>query len=172
MIQSSVLAFHDFMEKSLDRHKAILQSSSELYDKLSQEVADTRGAISDMVVGICQDISTFQESTLYQLTTLQESINQWPASDHLHRQPPHDNASLLSELGSHTDLRWGSTNITASAHKDILTEFEHDLEGERDWSPTGNVIADILQPLSWTAWVARVALRMWTGAITVAWPIR
>ncbi|KAG1881316.1 hypothetical protein F4604DRAFT_1922339 [Suillus subluteus] len=105
-IQSSVLAFHDFMEKSLDRHKAILQCSSS------------------------------------------------------------------TNLDQHTDLSWGSVNITAHAHKDVLAEFERNLERDRDGSPTGNVVDDILQPLPGTARLARVALRMWTGAITVAWPTR
>jgi hypothetical protein len=173
-IQSSVRAFHDFMEKSMDHHKTILRRSDVLYEKLSQEVADTRGDISDLVVGICQDISTFQESTLCQLTALQDSLHQleWPASDHLHRHPPHNNATLLSELGSRTNLSWGSAGTAAHARQDALTEFECNSERDHNRSPTGTVVGDISRPLSWSARLAKVALRMWTGAIAVAWPTR
>jgi len=160
------------MAKSLDHHKAILQCGSILYQKLSQEVADTRGEISDMVVGICQHISTFQESTVNELTALQDSINQWPTSDHLHRQPTHGNATLLSELGSHTDLGWGSTNTTAQAHDDVFTEFELNLERDsRDHLPAGSVMDDPSRPLRLpcAARLARVASQTWTGHITVPW---
>ncbi|KAG1791793.1 hypothetical protein EV424DRAFT_1354776 [Suillus variegatus] len=62
-IESSVLAFHDVMAKSLDHHREILKYGSILYQKLSQEVADMRVEIGDIVAGLCQHISMFQEST-------------------------------------------------------------------------------------------------------------
>ncbi|KAG1882113.1 hypothetical protein F4604DRAFT_1678547 [Suillus subluteus] len=146
-IESSVLAFHNFMEKSLDHQKAILQCGSILYQKLSQEVAKTRGEIGDMVVGICQHISVFQESTINELTALQDSISQWPNSKHCPGQPMHpENATLLSELEMHMDLGWGPINHANHTHTDDFTEFElnSDKGSHGDCPPTSTSIVDDL----------------------------
>ncbi|KAG1849378.1 hypothetical protein C8R48DRAFT_812849 [Suillus tomentosus] len=164
-IESSVLDFHDVMAKSLDHHREILECGSILYQKLSQEVADTRVEIGDMVAGLGQHISTFQESTVNELTALQDTINQWPNPYHLRRQPTHhDNATLETELGLHTNLGWGS-NVTSRAHTDIFAEFELNLSQDSDRSPTTTSVVDgPSQPPSGTAKSATFALGfgMWS----------
>ncbi|KAG2096048.1 hypothetical protein BD769DRAFT_1394800 [Suillus cothurnatus] len=61
------------MRWSVEHHKAILQSGKVLYQKLSEEVADTRAEIGQIVDDILQNISTFHQSTTNDLAALQDS---------------------------------------------------------------------------------------------------
>ncbi|KAG2126780.1 hypothetical protein BD769DRAFT_1388090 [Suillus cothurnatus] len=109
------------MAKSVEHHKAILQSGKVLYQKLSEEVADTRAEIGQIVDDILQNISTFHQSTTNDLAALQDSVNRWPDS---YLQPTiHNtmtNTTLLSELQSA-----GSEN--SACHADNITSHWHTL---------------------------------------------
>ncbi|KIK31620.1 hypothetical protein CY34DRAFT_111307 [Suillus luteus UH-Slu-Lm8-n1] len=89
-IELSVLALHDVMKKSVEHQKA----SNVLYQKLSDEVADTRATTNDLV-------------------TLQESINRLPDSCLQPIQDTMAGTTLLSELQT------GSEN--SARHADSVT---------------------------------------------------
>ncbi|KAG2045590.1 hypothetical protein BDR06DRAFT_1015496 [Suillus hirtellus] len=71
-IELSILALHNVIAKSMEHHKAILQASKVLYQKLLEEVADTRAEIGQIIDDIFHNISTFHQSTTNNLATLQD----------------------------------------------------------------------------------------------------
>jgi len=123
-IELSILTLHNVIAKSVEHHKAILQSGKVLYQKLSEEVADTRAEIGQIVDDILQNISTFHQSTTNDLAALQDSVNRWPDS---YLQPTiHNtmtNTTLLSELQSA-----GSEN--SACHADNITSHWHAADDE------------------------------------------
>jgi hypothetical protein len=123
-IELSILTLHNVIAKSVEHHKAILQSGKVLYQKLSEEVADTRAEIGQIVDDILQNISTFHQSTTNDLAALQDSVNRWPNS---YLQPTiHNtmtNTTLLSELQSA-----GSEN--SACHADNITSHWHAADDE------------------------------------------
>ncbi|KAG1722456.1 hypothetical protein EDD22DRAFT_962221 [Suillus occidentalis] len=128
-IELSVLALHDVMKKSAEHQKA----SNVLYQKLSDEVADTRAEISRFVDDIYQNISLFQQATTNDLVALQDSVNRLPDSCLQPIQDTMAGTTLLSELqlGSENSARDGDS-VTGHCLAD-------------DETAAGNVDAVLLQ---------------------------
>ncbi|KAG1865064.1 hypothetical protein C8R48DRAFT_672363 [Suillus tomentosus] len=150
-IELSVLALHNVIAKSVEHHKAILQSGKVLYQKLSEEVADTRAEIGQIVDNIFQNISTFHQCTTNDLAALQDSVNRWPDS---YLQPTIHNTmtgtTLLSELQS------GSENSACRA--DNIPGHWHAADGETAVSKVDTDVSSQISPFTTEPVTTRTAV--------------